>query len=63
MKPTKRCDRCNKPIWDHDYVSIHDSFMEHEAHIHSCCFEKENAERIEAEVDAAIKFFETDHFA
>ncbi len=54
MKPTKRCACCNKPIWDHGYVTVRDSLMETDNHIHSQCHERERTERMEYERDLAM---------
>ena len=42
MKPSKRCNLCSKPIWDHDYVSTRDPYMDHTVHVHSCCYQEDN---------------------
>ena len=44
MKTTKRCACCNKPIWDHDYVTIYDPYMDADEHIHGQCYEAERLE-------------------
>jgi len=49
MKPYKRCNNCGKPIWDHDYVSIRDSYMDIDDHSHSQCYESARAEELNAE--------------
>jgi hypothetical protein len=59
MKPTKRCDSCNKPIWDHDYIIIYDPYMEMEINIHGQCFEAERLLQHDAEAEAAM-VMETD---
>lgn len=63
MKSTKRCDNCGKPIWDHDYISIYDPYMDAEVHIHGQCYEEEHEARSDAEVEAASRFFDTDFFS
>lgn len=55
MKPSKRCARCNKPIRDHDYVSVHDSFMECDEHIHNHCYKAQITDFIENEIEAGTK--------
>lgn len=61
MEPSKRCARCNKPIWDADYVSIWDGMLDAYEHIHGQCFERENQQRIDNLCEDAMTM-ETDFY-
>jgi len=61
MKPTKRCASCSRPIWDHDYVSIYDPYMDTDEHIHSQCYEAERLKEQDTEAEAAM-VMETDFY-
>ncbi len=54
MKPTKRCECCGKPIWDHGYVTIRDSLMEMDFNYHSQCIERQRIEYMNYEIDLAM---------
>ena len=55
MEPSKRCARCNKPIWDADYVSLYDAFMERDEDIHSACYKAQTIHFHENEIEAGLK--------
>jgi hypothetical protein len=54
VKPKERCGICRKPIWDYDYVTIRDSYIDANIHVHSCCKRSQELTTIEAEANRKL---------
>ena len=60
MNKHVHCHECGKPIWDVDFITVWDGYMDEELIFHSQCYETETLKKLDAEVEAAEAFFNTD---